>query len=97
LYMPAIVAKKHNPLIKAFCERLLNQGKRPMQVIVAAMRKLVHIIYGVLKSAQPFYSKKACFARVKTVSENCHKRIVCYCSGVKLGLWVWHSVCSSVT
>jgi len=54
LYMPAIAAKRHNPIIMAFCERLLTNGKRPMQVIIAAMRKLLHIAYGVLKSGRPF-------------------------------------------
>ena len=53
-YMPAIVAKQHNPIIKAFCERLKAAGKPPMCVIGAAMRKLIHIIYGVLKSGKPF-------------------------------------------
>lgn len=56
LYMPAIVAKYHNPVIKSFCERLEAQGKHKMLVIGAAMRKLVHIIYGVLKSERAFDS-----------------------------------------
>lgn len=54
LYLPAVVAKNHNPLIRAFCERLRLRGQAKMQVIAAAMRKLVHIIYGVLKSNRPF-------------------------------------------
>jgi transposase len=54
LYFPAIVAKKHNPIIKVFCERLKATGKPPMIIICAAMRKLVHIIYGVLKSGKSF-------------------------------------------
>jgi len=54
LYMPALVAKRHNPVLRAFCERLAAKGKRPKQVIVAAMRKLVHLIWGVLKSGRPF-------------------------------------------
>lgn len=54
LYMPAITAKKHNPLIRSFCERLKKSGKPKMVIIGAAMRKLVHIIYGVLKSGKPF-------------------------------------------
>ncbi len=54
LYMPAIVAKRYNPIIKAFCERLAKAGKPTMLILGAAMRKLVHIIYGVLKSGQPF-------------------------------------------
>lgn len=54
LYFPAIVAKKHNPIIKDFCERLAANNKSTMAIICAAMRKLVHIIYGVLKSGLPF-------------------------------------------
>ena len=54
LYLPAVVAKRHNPIIKAFCERLSQRGKRPMEIIGAAMRKLLHIVYGVLKSGKAF-------------------------------------------
>jgi transposase len=54
LYLPAVVAKQHNPAIAAFCDRLLAKGKRPMQVVVAAMRKLLHMAFGVLKSGKPF-------------------------------------------
>jgi transposase len=62
LYFPAIVATQHNPVIKAFSERLRERGKCPMQIIGAAMRKLIHIAYGVLKSGKPFdpnYGKTA--------------------------------------
>lgn len=54
LYMPAIVAKRYNPIVNAFCERLKAAGKSTMCIIGAAMRKLLHIIYGVLKSQKPF-------------------------------------------
>ncbi len=54
LYMPAISAKTHNPIIKAFCERLQKAGKPPMVIIGAAMRKLLHLMYGFLKSGKPF-------------------------------------------
>lgn len=54
LYFPALVAMKHNPRIKALGARLRGRGKCPMEVIGAAMRKLVHIAYGVLKSGRPF-------------------------------------------
>ena len=54
LYFPALVAMKHNPRIKALGARLKDRGKCPMEVIGAAMRKLVHIAYGVLKSGRPF-------------------------------------------
>ena len=54
LYRPALVAMSHNPLIKSFCARLKECGKCSMVIIAAAMRKLVHIIYGVLKNGRPF-------------------------------------------
>jgi transposase len=54
LYMPALVARRHNPLLRAFAERLAARGKRPKQIIVALMRKLLHLIWGILKSGRPF-------------------------------------------
>lgn len=54
LYMPAIVAMQHNPVIKAFYTRLLANGKSKMQAICACMRKLLCIAFGVLKSKLPF-------------------------------------------
>jgi transposase len=54
LYFPAIAAIKYNPSIKAMSVRLRARGLCPMQIIGAAMRKLVHIAYGVLKSGRPF-------------------------------------------
>ncbi len=54
LYMPAIVSKQRNPIIMAFCERLLAAGKPKMLVIAAAMRKLLHIVFGVLRSKTPY-------------------------------------------
>lgn len=54
LYMPTLSAKRYNPVIHAFCERLEASGKCKMVSIGAAMRKLVHIIYGVLKNETEF-------------------------------------------
>jgi len=54
LYMPAVVAMRYNPLLKAMSERLLGRGKVKMQVISALMRKLVHLAFGILKSQKPF-------------------------------------------
>lgn len=54
LYFPAIAAIKYNPYIKAMSVRLKERGLCPMQIIGAAMRKLVHLAYGVLKSGRPF-------------------------------------------
>lgn len=53
-FMPALVALRYNPLLKAMKERLLAAGKAKMAIVGAAMRKLVHLIYGVLKSGKPF-------------------------------------------
>lgn len=54
LYFPAIVAVQCNQVIKLFARRLSQNGKTPMQVIGAAMRKLLHIAYGVIKNNRPF-------------------------------------------
>lgn len=54
LYYPALTALRHNPIIKAMRERLLTRGKHRMVIVGAAMRKLVHLAYGVLKTEMPF-------------------------------------------
>ena len=54
LFMPAIVARRYNPLILAFCDRLLAKGKSKMAVVGAAMHKLLRQVFGVLKSQKPF-------------------------------------------
>ena len=54
LYMSAISAKKHNPIVQAFCQRLLLAGLRPKEVICAAMHKLLHLVFGILKSGRSF-------------------------------------------
>ncbi len=53
-YMPALVGLRHNPVVADLGRRLKEAGKPPMLIIGAAMRKLVHIIYGVLKNKMPF-------------------------------------------
>jgi transposase len=54
LYMPTIVAVQHEPRIKAFYEKLLGRGKKPMQANVAVMRKLLHAIHGMLQNGEHF-------------------------------------------
>lgn len=54
LYMPAVVAKNHNPILVAFAQRLAQRGLTKLQIIVAVMRKLLHLVFGILKSGQPF-------------------------------------------
>ena len=53
-YMPAVTAIRFNPIIKDFAKRLSGTGKSKMVVVIASMRKLIHIIYGVLKTKVPF-------------------------------------------
>ncbi len=54
LYMAAIVATRCNPHVKAVYDRLLARGKSKMSALGAAMRKLVHLCFGVLKTRQPY-------------------------------------------
>jgi transposase len=54
LYFPALVAIRHNPAIRAFAERLRTRGKARMTIVAAAMRKLLTLAYGVLKSDRVF-------------------------------------------
>lgn len=59
LYMAAIVATRYNPHVKAVYNRLLARGKSKMSALGAAMRKLVHLCFGVLKTRQPYRSDYA--------------------------------------
>lgn len=54
LYMPGLVARRHNPALKTFGDRLNAAGLAPKAVVGAVMRKLAHLIYGVIKSGKPF-------------------------------------------
>ena len=58
LYMPALVAIQHEPNVKAFYNKLVTAGKKPMQAVVAVMRKLLHAIWGMLKHEQDFDGNK---------------------------------------
>jgi transposase len=54
LYMPAVVAQRFNPILRPFAQRLLDRGLCHMAVITAVMRKLLHLVFGILKSGRPF-------------------------------------------
>ena len=65
LYMPALVATHYNPVIIDLSQRMTKTGHCKMEIIVAAMRKLLTLMYGVLKSGLPFdpdFGKKFNFA-----------------------------------
>jgi transposase len=57
LFLPSLVAKRHNPILKDFGARLEAGGLSKMAVAGAVMRKLVHLVYGVVKSGKPFDPK----------------------------------------
>ena len=54
LYMPALVSIQCNPVMIAFYNRLREKGKNGKVIVCAIMRKLVHIIFGILKSGKKF-------------------------------------------
>jgi transposase len=54
LYMPALVARKHNPTLITFADRLTATGMAKKAVIGAVMHKLAHLIYGVIRTGKPF-------------------------------------------
>lgn len=59
LYMSALVVKNHNNNFQAFVKRLVDKGKRPKVIIVAIMRKMLHIFFGILKSNVSFKQNMA--------------------------------------
>ena len=58
LYMATLVAAKHNPVIRAFYQRLLQQGKAKMVALTACMRKLLLILNAIVKTNQPWKHAK---------------------------------------
>lgn len=59
LYMPALVAMRCDPEFARWAAEMRARGKPNKVIIVAVMRKLLHLIYGVLKSKQPYDPRKA--------------------------------------
>jgi transposase len=54
LFMGALVASRHNPVLKAFYERLLAAGKPKLVALVAVARKLLTILNAIIKSGKPW-------------------------------------------
>ena len=57
LFLPAMVALKYNPMLSDLKLRMAQKGKPKMVIVGAAMRKLIHIVFGVLKNQTPFNEK----------------------------------------
>lgn len=54
LYFPAVTALRCSAFFQEWAKGLRQRGKCKMSVIGAAMRKLIHLAYGVLKTGKPF-------------------------------------------
>jgi hypothetical protein len=54
LYMSSLVVKNHNSRFENFVQKLESKGKPPKVIIVAIMRKLMHIFFGLLKNNSTF-------------------------------------------
>jgi transposase len=52
--MATLVASRHNPVIRAFYQRLLAAGKPKKVALTACMRKLLTILNAVLKNSTPW-------------------------------------------
>lgn len=56
LYMGTVAATRSNPVIKAFYQRLLKQGKLKKVALVACMRKFLTILNAMVRDMQPWKS-----------------------------------------
>ena len=54
LYLPALSASRCNPFVRALFQRLKDKSKNGMVIACACMKKLVHLMFGVLKTGKPF-------------------------------------------
>lgn len=54
LYMSSLVARRYNPIVHQFANRLAATGMAKKAVIGAVMHKLAHLIYGVIRNDKPF-------------------------------------------
>lgn len=77
LYMPAVVAIKHNKRIAHFSSRLRKRGKHSMAIVGAAMAKLLCFVFGVLKSGEPFRAERDALQRFNTQSTATAELTVC--------------------
>jgi transposase len=54
LFMGAMVAKRHNPVLKAFFDRLVAAGKPKMVALIAVARKLLTVLNAILRDSRPW-------------------------------------------
>ncbi|MCZ7502605.1 IS110 family transposase, partial [Agrobacterium rhizogenes] len=54
LFMAALVAARHNPVLKAFRDRLVEAGKPKILATVATMRKLLTMLNAIIRDNKPW-------------------------------------------
>ncbi len=55
LYMGAVVAMRHNPVIKAFYERLVSRGKSKKLALTACVHKMLVILNAMVRDNLPWH------------------------------------------
>ena len=60
LYMPALVALRRDPYLRGFYQNLLARGKAWLQAVVAVMRKLLHALFAMFRTNQPYDGSRLC-------------------------------------
>jgi transposase len=68
LYMPALVAIRHEPHIRRYSDMLIARGKKPLQAVTAVMRRLLHSIHAMFRLDVAFDPQK--FARTLDFQES---------------------------
>jgi transposase len=54
LFMPSMVARRYNPILRQLADRLLATGMAKKAVMGAVTHKLADLIYGVIRTGKPF-------------------------------------------
>jgi len=60
LYMPALVAVRHDPHLRGFYQRLCANGKAPLQALAAVMRKLLHAFHAMFQRDEAYNGAHLC-------------------------------------
>jgi transposase len=59
LYMAAVVGIRHNPVVRAFYDRLRERGKPPKVALIACAHKLLTILNSMARTGEPWRSQRA--------------------------------------
>ena len=54
LFLAALVGARHNPILKAFRDRLIAAGKPKMVAVIAVARKLLTILNAMIRDQKPW-------------------------------------------